>query len=50
MEASKEDDESVKEYAYKETYAENDIDTEEDDDGHSYHASDSDYKIFKNTS
>ena len=41
-----EDGESVKEYADEETDAENDIDIEEDDDDRSYHASDSDWKIF----
>ena len=37
VELSDEDDESVEEY----TDAENDIDTEDDDNDHSYHASDS---------
>ena len=42
VEVFDEDDESVEEYADEETNAENDIDTEEDDDDRSYHASDSD--------
>ena len=42
MDAYKEDDETIEEYADKETDAENDIDTEEDDDDRSYHSSDSD--------
>ena len=42
VEVSEEDDESVEEYAHKGTDVENGIDTEEDDDDHSYHASDSD--------
>ena len=46
VEVSDEDDESVEEYADEEIDAENDIDTEEDDDDNSYHASNSDYKIF----
>ena len=42
---------ALEEYAYEETYEENDIDTEEedDDDDQSYYDSDSDQKIFKNT-
>ena len=36
-----EDDESVADYVDEETDAENDIDTEENDDDHSYHANDS---------
>ena len=39
LEVSKQDDESIEEYADEEIYAENDIDTEEDDDDHSYHDS-----------
>ena len=42
VEVSDEDDESIKGYADEEIDAENDIDTEEDDDYSSYHASDSD--------
>ena len=42
VEVSEEDDESVEEYANEETNTENGVDTEEDDDDHSYHASDSD--------
>ena len=42
VELSDEEDESVEEYADEETDAKNDIDTEEDDDDHNYHASYSD--------
>ena len=42
VELSDEEDESVEEYADEETGAETEIDTEEDDDDRSYHASDSD--------
>ena len=42
VEVLDEDDESVKEYTDEETDAENDIDTEEDDNDHSYYASDLD--------